>query len=378
MFPIQAPSQTHTTPASEQQASDAAKSTHHAVHLKGLNGFRAMAALAVIYMHLANVFDYKVQSGSLGVTVFFTLSGFLITYLLLLEMKRTQTVAIKKFYVRRVLRIWPMYYLYMIIAILATVFIYTERVEISHILYYIFFMANAPSLVENRIELMYHYWSLAVEEQFYLFWPLAIRLFSKRFVPFCLLLIGVMFGARVAVNVFYGTDNPIYILFYSLRFDCMAIGGLAAYLYFQKSKYITIIQHKAYQWVAWLILLLALLDFFRTFRILDHEIIAVITAILIVNQVSNPKTIISLENKLFDQLGKLSYGIYLIHPLIIALLILVYQKYEIPFTGICILHFPLITITLTYLCAYVCYHFFEHRFIKMKQQFAPVKSSSSI
>ena len=93
------------------------------VYLPGLNGVRFIAASMVMVSHieqgkstvgLANWFSEEhplIYRGELGVTLFFVLSGFLISYLLLTEFKTTQTISIRNFYIRRVLRIWPLYFL---------------------------------------------------------------------------------------------------------------------------------------------------------------------------------------------------------------------------------------------------------------------------
>ncbi len=90
------------------------------VYFKGLNGIRAIAAIAVILSHLLEAMQEinpsigigMLDMANFGVTMFFALSGFLITSLLLLENKETNNIHIKGFYMRRVLRIWPIYYLY--------------------------------------------------------------------------------------------------------------------------------------------------------------------------------------------------------------------------------------------------------------------------
>ena len=85
------------------------------LYLPGLNGIRAIAAMAVIITHINNRLEYYgipnaplLDLASYGVTIFFTLSGFLITFLLLKELEKTNTIDVKKFYMRRVLRIWPL------------------------------------------------------------------------------------------------------------------------------------------------------------------------------------------------------------------------------------------------------------------------------
>lgn len=100
------------------------------IFLPGLNGLRAIAAIAVVISHITLIFstfgsDFKLFGSddkgnpnayllaSYGVTIFFVLSGFLITYLLILE-KEKKPINIKSFYIRRILRIWPLYYFYLV------------------------------------------------------------------------------------------------------------------------------------------------------------------------------------------------------------------------------------------------------------------------
>src|SRR6478735_4462608 len=95
------------------------------IHLKGLNGIRAIAALAVVFSHLGlSQLDFGIPTknsidlAGYGVSIFFSLSGFLITYLLLIEKERFGDIQIRQFYVRRILRIWPLYYFYLLITLL--------------------------------------------------------------------------------------------------------------------------------------------------------------------------------------------------------------------------------------------------------------------
>src|SRR5690349_8717514 len=115
------------------------------IHLKGLNGIRAIAALSVVISHTLLALEYfgikKVNEGwnfaSYGVTMFFTLSGFLITYLLVKEKRIFATINIKEFYIRRVLRIWPLYYFYIILVIFVLLIKFPESLSES-IYYYLF------------------------------------------------------------------------------------------------------------------------------------------------------------------------------------------------------------------------------------------------
>jgi len=104
-----------------------------------------------------------------GVTIFFTLSGFLITYLLLKE-KEISRIKIKDFYVRRVLRIWPLYYLYFALCMI-TVALFKVQFDAASVPFYLLLAANVPFILNTTLPFLAHYWSLGVEEQFYLFFP---------------------------------------------------------------------------------------------------------------------------------------------------------------------------------------------------------------
>ncbi len=162
------------------------KSTN-TIHLKGLNGIRAIAALSVIIAHItgelqnfglddsifgldSNGVRASILMASYGVTMFFALSGFLITYLLLIEKKKKDSIDIKKFYIRRILRIWPLYYFYIII-VLVVYLIFGIDYNEEMMPFYILLAANIPLIIQSSLPFIGHLWSIGVEEQFYLFWP---------------------------------------------------------------------------------------------------------------------------------------------------------------------------------------------------------------
>src|SRR5206468_6085258 len=109
------------------------------------------------------------QMAGFGVSIFFSLSGFLITYLLILE-NGLHGINIRNFYLRRIFRIWPLYYLYFAICLILLLVLHINA-EPQTLLYYIFFAADVPFILNSTLILLGHYWSIGVEEQFYLFWP---------------------------------------------------------------------------------------------------------------------------------------------------------------------------------------------------------------
>lgn len=155
----------------------------------------------------------------------------------------------------------------------------------------------------------------------------------------------------------------------------MAIGGLAAYFYFKKTQHIYIIHHVVWQVAAWLVLALVLANLFHTSRILDHVIVSLVTVIVIINQISNPKTLISLNNKVLNYIGTISYGLYIIHPLVILLLMGVYRHYDITSKSTIVIHLTIEALLLTFIVAHLSYTYYESRFLKLKQRFTIVNNN---
>src|ERR1044072_1415372 len=152
-----------------------------------LDGLRGIAITAVFIHHLQH-FIYQgdrlfgwlfLPFGSLGVDIFFVLSGFLITTLLLEEHASTNTINLKKFYIRRALRLLPaLFVLLAFTALFALLFLpFSEATTTARLsIIAIFYGTNWALAFGERSDLLGHLWSLAVEEQFYVIWPLALML----------------------------------------------------------------------------------------------------------------------------------------------------------------------------------------------------------
>lgn len=157
-----------------------------AIHLPGLNGLRSVAALSVLvchifYMDIGERYLLHWPIAHYAVTMFYVISGFLITFLLLKEREKNQTISIKKFYFRRILRIWPIYYVYMFIAAIV-MFLY-GKADVFFIPSTLCFLVMAGNFhyffVDPDLHLVGHLWSIGVEEQFYLFWPWMFMFFKS-------------------------------------------------------------------------------------------------------------------------------------------------------------------------------------------------------
>src|SRR5262245_16358318 len=152
-------------------------------HYPGLDGLRGIAILLVILYHNFGFIPF-LNYGWLGVDLFFVLSGFLITEILLKT--RTTTNYFKNFYTRRVLRIFPLYYLCLILVIVIFPLIKNFPYDLSFYrenqVWFWFYLQNWMLIFKQWNDsaiLLNHFWSLAVEEQFYIVWPLLVLLIRK-------------------------------------------------------------------------------------------------------------------------------------------------------------------------------------------------------
>lgn len=167
------------------------------VYFPSLNGLRFIVAFLVIIHHIEQIKAiYGIPNnwesgviqilGEQGVSLFFVLSGFLITYLLLEEEKQTGTIKLKDFYVRRILRIWPLYFFtgFLALAVLPQIpmfimpgyghdFIYRHLG--TKIVLFLFFLPNLMPFLGGIIPYASQTWSVGTEEQFYLIWPLLLK-----------------------------------------------------------------------------------------------------------------------------------------------------------------------------------------------------------
>jgi peptidoglycan/LPS O-acetylase OafA/YrhL len=221
--PAQAPSRVR--PAARAHQSGEQSLAHHAA----IDGIRALAVLAVLFYHAG--FDWA-GGGFLGVDVFFVLSGFLITGILLGEWQRTGTIGLLGFYRRRARRLLPALFLLLLVVVgFVAIVIPGElarlRGDVLAALTYVtnwFLIVNQQSYFQalGRPSLLQHLWSLAIEEQYYVVWPLALLVLARLTSGRTALLFGVVAAGAVASTawmwilyqpfedpsrVYYGTDT---------------------------------------------------------------------------------------------------------------------------------------------------------------------------
>jgi peptidoglycan/LPS O-acetylase OafA/YrhL len=327
-------------------------------YFPNLNGIRCIAAFLVVFHHLeqakgafqiASFYGQPIvkHAGRLGVGLFFVLSGFLITYLLLDERGRYGNVDAKKFYLRRVFRIWPIYFL--IFGLSFFVFPHldllyfpgTNEKLLIHSSERIMLMALVlPNLAFVLYDLPYwcaQTWSIGVEEQFYYLWPWLIK-YPKRRIGIVLIFLAITAGLLSVGLHFLDTTRDIQEAIVGtfvgqFRIQTMALGGFCAYLaYYNKTTILDLLFRKDVQIITYLVLFLLFFSGVHFFGFL--EIYAVFFGFAVLNLSCNKNSVISLENPVMRYLGKISYGLYIYHVFVIVILINVMRQYFPELQGI--------------------------------------------
>ncbi len=366
------------------------------VFFPNLEGIRFMAFFFVYLYHgfgdVFNQLHIPINTfGAIAVALFFTLSGFLITYLILTEVNKTGKFGIGSFYMRRTLRIWPLYYATVIgVFIIYPYFKYFFNdvfVTSSTPWYFFTFLSNFDVISTQKFFNGNDYlatnvtWSVSVEEQFYIIWPLLFYLSPKQYYKYLIfLVIAVCYVFRWLHN----NDNVV-LNFHSLSVcGDLAIGGLMAYycIYSQKFKLFFEQLNKKNQVIIYGVLLL-ILGIFNVFLSLSfftasgRFIYIALFAFIIVNQSFCANPILPLSKfKFISFWGKYTYGLYLLHPIGIALArycvcalgFSISSSYSLWFIGCLGLIF-------SFLFAYLSYTYLENYFLKLKKKYAIIETT---
>ncbi|MDX2160453.1 MAG: acyltransferase [bacterium] len=370
-------------------------------YFPGLNAIRAYAALCVLVGHtvwnpailfgeplIAPWLDTFVLNGGTAVTLFFVLSGFLITHLLLEEKRATGTISIRNFQIRRVLRIHPLYYAALFGVFIVMPLLYGERyhwptTEPLSLILVFGFMANVLStLVPTQLFLLAPFWTLAVEEQFYLLWSPLMKCIRRPLnLMFGVIVVRWSFTLLLELSLLPITDpalvQNLLTLLYMTRIDCMAVGGIAAYFVFTNRMQLAF--HNVVWYGALFIFGVGVMLPIEDTQ-LNQFLYALAFAALIVNVACNPKRgqlRAFLERPVFLALGNMSYSIYMIHSFIIYIMWQTLRGTDLP-TPVyeAVMHISVYIITLT--LAYASYRWFETPFLRLKHRFTaePVQKTA--
>ena len=355
-------------------------------YFPNLNALRCFAAFLVIISHielyksffnLPNASDIPFFQiiGKLGVVLFFVLSGFLITTLLLKEKDKQGKISNKDFYMRRALRIWPVYFLILFLGFFifpnfqfwhvpTTIFPDINDHFWYKLLLYIFILPNLSVAVFKQVANVSQSWSLGTEEQFYLFWPLFIDKCRSFLIPGMITIVGAYLVVKIILikmSISYPMWGYLVKFWYYFNIDCMAIGGLFAVIYYNNhDKILTFLFNRI------LFLFVIIVTFFClgmgvNFGFIHYEVYAFLFGVIILNLACNEKYQNLLEYKALTYLGNISYGLYMYH--LIALQIGI--KTGIYFKSNWLIY--VVTIFLTIIFSSISYFYYEKYFLKFKR-----------
>lgn len=379
------------------------------VYFPGLNGLRFFAAMLVVFGHVELLKEYhgysNIQSnlavyelGRMGVTFFFVLSGFLISYLLFAEKKTAGTISVRKFYIRRVLRIWPLYFLLVLLA-----FFVLPRIAFFNIpglsadlpvyfrytfpLFVLFLPQLALSLYPP-VPYAEPLWSIGVEEQFYLLWPVLVK-HTRRFLALAVAIVIAGFLIKQLAYTFATQSrdaeavklwNYFINYFYFTRIECMAIGAIGAWLVFKKQRSIlNFLYHPAMQIAVYLLTICALVT--EAFKpVFNYTIYSVLFCVIIINIATNPRSLIKVESRAFIFLGNISYSIYMLHEIAIKISMGALNRlYGTTFNdAVSNIALYAASIIITLALASICYLFYERKFLRLKSDFAIIVSGNDV
>jgi peptidoglycan/LPS O-acetylase OafA/YrhL len=319
--------------------------------------------------------------------------------LLLAEKERFNTIDIKKFYIRRVLRIWPLYYLVIIMGLFVLPQIsffhipeFTEQVHYKFGIKTLLYLLLLPNLVNNLYAYMPYVaqaWSIGIEEQFYYIWPWMVR-YTNHYLRTLVLIVVGMLMITIGLSFFAdkGTDistastetkiiTLLYRFFSFLRIGCMAIGGIGAYyLYYLKIKVLRPIFKPITQvLVTFAVLLMTFLGV--EVPVVNHEFYSLFFIIIILNFAANPDCLVSLENKTLDYLGKISYSLYMWHGVAIIIALHIAQLINVKIDDfVSNAVYYVLTMLISVGFATLSYEYFEMQFLKFKHLFVKIQSGS--
>lgn len=351
-----------------------------------IDGLRGIASLIVVFTHNFG-FTKFFFFGWIGVDLFFVISGFLITQILL--QTKDEPHYFRNFYIRRVLRIFPLYYLTLIFFFLIVPYIKSFPLDMS---YYInnqwwfwtylqnwFLIFYDPG---NNTTVIQHYWSLAVEEQFYLLWPWVIVLIKKP--KYLLAFAGALLLAVIATRFTLWTlkirDLNYLGLYTFTRIDGICVGSMLALLRYKHSNFL----EKHFTTV---VLFLAGINFIFYFfnkpyqftypylAIVGYTTFAVLFALLVHEAVEGKNKVLNFVfgNRVLRFFGKISYSLYVFHwPVYLIFSDWVYKWLASHFTlsGYLLNLITSILLTLAGIAVGICsYYGFEKHFLKLKKVF---------
>ncbi len=284
-----------------------------------LDSFRFIAVCLVIISHWlpGNIINRIIPNGFIGVTFFFVLSGYLISTNLLYAKESidagylTRGRAFKVFYIRRTIRIFPLYYFVVI-----SVYLLNKNIYDGHIIWYLTYLPNFLVFKEQHwMGMLSHLWSLGAEEQFYLVWPFLIFFIREKYLKF--LFPGIVLASVLCKFCFfiYIPENTCTSALTISCLDAFGVGASLALLTLKEKQNDFIFSNKNF-WLYFIAMVItSAIVFINGIIFLLGFCISIVSALIIIKATKGFK---GLGGKILDHpillyLGKISYGIYIYH-----------------------------------------------------------------
>ncbi len=369
-------------------------------HYQALDGLRGLAILLVFTCHVSTAIHYFRDSalggvialgigGWVGVDLFFVLSGFLITGILIKTVNGPKYF--KNFYIRRALRIFPLFYGVFLLLALLTPVLHLEWTR-WHIAYLFYFQNIAQTFVPNLISVypaiqLAHFWSLAVEEQYYMIWPLTIWVLrdERKIMRLCLVLIACCILLRIVLICLLPSNLALDLVYRELpsHGDGLLLGS---WLVLAMRRWSVEQLRRCARWpVRLAVAAFVTVGLYTHSPNFDSSLMETVglTALPIVfgGMLLNCFVPGSWEVRLFCLpllrfLGRYSYGIYVYHILFMPIMIqgLGWLQVNLHSRVIAGLVFLTLWILGTILVAVLSYKYFESPFLRLKERFAPTPS----
>ena len=367
------------------------KDSHKIKYFKELNSLRFIGFIGIFFGHVffsndieivnskiySNLYSYGKILGFISIDSFFVLSSFLITWKGLEEIKITKKFQFKNFLIRRSLRIWPLYFLVVLLGFLTEFiksYITQDISSLPSIWSFILFILNFD-IIKNGYEFLFFMvfmWSISVEEQFYIFWALVLKWFQNHLLKISLLIILISLLFRI-----YFIDDSLNLNFHTLSaLGNFGVGALAAIAAFRNSFLVTKIRDFSktqlviiYSLSLTTFIAMPLLQNYDLFIVIQRVLFSFIFAFIILEQTYCQQSIFKLSRvKYFNFFGKISYGLYCYHGIMITI-VLKFSDYlsKSLFTSVII--FPTLIFCGTLLFSHLSYKFFESKILKLKDKY---------
>ncbi len=349
-------------------------------HFPVLDGVRGIAVLMVVVTHFGSLSPanyHYFHPGLLGVDIFFVLSGFLITSILLQEFERTHWIDLKNFYARRFLRLMPAYWLCLLfLHFVAPHFLSGNEAEQAssnrNLFIALIYMTNWQAVFGEYIGVFGHLWSLAVEEQFYLIWAplfltLLVRMKSRASIACTTVCFTLLLFVGFEMKIELGETAKFYLGATDSRLIPLLVGAITSMTFLWRRLPLKFLASRWFDLVALISFVSAVvlasqyfLPVVSSYRVLPWFALAVAILILwlVTRSSSNVHSVLSFPPLVW--VGRVSYGLYIWHHFFVAF---VREKTWPLSVKLCV------GVTASFLVTVGSYYLLERPFLKLKERF---------